>query len=108
MIRARSKLNNQFLYIYQTYLQTNPENEVVWHYLCSENIGYGLRVYYSNEIDNMEVTNQCCGENIDISKKYMHHILKAILDSDWELYNDIVEGDQESWLVFEKLLGHRP
>lgn len=82
MIRARSKLNNQFLYIYQTYLQTNPENEVVWHYLCSE--------------------------NIDISKKYMHPILKAILDSDWELYNDIVEGDQESWLVFEKLLGHRP
>jgi hypothetical protein len=38
----------------------------------------------------------------------MHPILKKIVDSDWELYSDIVEGDQESWLIFEQQLGHRP
>ncbi|MGO2020295.1 hypothetical protein [Psychrobacter sp. FME61] len=108
MIRAKLRSTNQFVYIYQTYLQTNYDNEVVWHYLCSENIGYGLKVYYSEEIDDIEVLKYFHDENIDLSEEYMHPILKKIVDSDWELYSDIVEGDQESWLIFEQQLGHRP
>lgn len=108
MIRGKLKSTNQYVYIYQKYLQSNSDDKIVWHYLCSENTDYGLRVYYSEEIDDIELINCCNDEDIDFSNEYMHPILKEILNNDWELFSDIVEGDQESWLVFEKKLGHRP
>lgn len=40
--------------------------------------------------------------------EYIHPVLEYFLNNRWEVYEGIVEGDLEYWLMFEEKLGFRP
>jgi len=63
----------------------------------------GLRVFYINEIQIISSSDKELIEFKDINTqklKKMHPILFQILNENWELYGDIVEGDTEAWNIF--------
>ncbi|WP_443516911.1 hypothetical protein [Psychrobacter sp. T6-5] len=114
MIRALSKNDIDFIYIYSVYEGKNySENKVETYYLASCSTYQGLIVYRENEVYNIEVLEDSYLDLTtgDLSvglNDSMHPILYDFLKNDWETYEGIVEGQLEPWLEFQKKLGHRP
>ncbi len=114
MIRALSKNDSDFIYIYSVYEGKNySENKVETYYLASCSTYQGLIAYKESEVYNIEVLadNYVNLTTVDLSaglNDRMHPILYDFLKSDWETYEGIVEGQLEPWLEFQKELGHRP
>lgn len=70
-------------------------------------------MYRESEISNIEVLkdNYISLKNFDGSlglNDKMHPVLFNFLKDDCETYAGIIEGQLESWLEFQKKLGHRP
>lgn len=103
MIRAKLKNNDTFVYIYYIYKQKNSEGNYVLHYLSSVHNCTGLFVYFEDEIYNIEYMN-----DQKVFGEYIHPVLEYFLNNRWEVYEGIVEGDLEYWLMFEEKLGFRP
>lgn len=108
MIRAKVKNSQKFIYIYQIYYQEKYKEDFCWHFLVSLPMTLGLRVMYLDEVYDIKNIDRQGSKNIIDLYEYQHPVLKKILDEDWELYNDIIEGVDKAWLVFEEKLGHRP
>ncbi|MFB2539408.1 MULTISPECIES: hypothetical protein [unclassified Acinetobacter] len=81
----------------------NSQGLNVLHYLCSSPFQTGLRVYFAEELVDIEYH-----DSYIIGKDYIHPILKNILDTDWQLYEHIGEGVADAWLEFERQLGYKP
>ncbi|MGP5226054.1 hypothetical protein, partial [Psychrobacter aquimaris] len=114
MIRALSKNDSDFIYIYSVYEGKNySENKVETYYLASCSTYQGLIAYRESEVYNIEILadNYVSLTTVDLSaglNDRMHPILYDFLKNDWETYEGIVEGQLEPWLEFQKELGHRP
>ncbi|MEN6671058.1 hypothetical protein AAJP47_11865 [Psychrobacter sp. B38] len=114
MIRALSKNDTDFIYIYSVYEGKNySENKVETYYLASCSTYQGLIAHRESEVYNIEVLadNYVSLTTVDLSaglNDRMHPILCDFLKNDWETYEGIVEGQLEPWLEFQKELGHRP
>ncbi len=106
MIRAKDRTNKNFLYIYSMYYTEDySRGDMVWHLLCSEKNHSGFRVFILDEVIDVQVINE---NQMTFPSEYIHPLLEKILNDNWELYNSIVEGNEESWAYFEELLGYRP
>ena len=108
MIRAISKYDSDFIYVYSIY-ECKDKN----YYLASCSNNQGLIVYRESEISNIEVLkdNYISLKDFDISSGLndkMHPVLFNFLKDDSETYEGIIEGQLEFWLEFQKKLGHRP
>lgn len=108
MIRAMSKSENDYIYIYSIY-----KNDGEFYYLASSATHQGLIVYSDKEIYNIEILsdNYIKLNTFDISATsddQMHPILFDFLKNDWETYEGIIEGQNDSWLKFQRKLRHRP
>ena len=114
MIRAIDKMNKSFVYIYYIYEAYNHiENKICTYYLCSCENYVGLLAMREDEIERLEVLkeNYIRINESDASASVndlIHPALYFLLEEHWKVYEGVVEGVLESWLVFEKELGHRP
>lgn len=114
MIRALSKFDNTYIYIYYIYEAQNYANDKVdVYYLSSTSNNNGLIVFHSNDIENIEILNNNYIHLKDLDftagdKDIIHPVLYDFLKNNWEKYEGIVEGQIEPWLEFEGKLGHRP
>ncbi|MBH0086190.1 hypothetical protein I6E84_08160 [Psychrobacter sp. SCQQ22] len=114
MIRALSKNDSDFIYIYSVYESKNySENKVETYYLASCSNYQGLMAYRESEVYNIEILadNYVSLTTVDLSaglNDRMHPILYDFLKNDWDAYEGIVEGQLKPWLEFQKELGHRP
>lgn len=114
MIRALSKHDSDYIYIYSMYESKNfSENRVETYYLSSCSNHQGLTVYKESEVYNIEIVTDNYVELTDVDfsaglNSKMHPVLYAFLKEDWEVYEGIVEGQLEPWLEFQRNLGHRP
>lgn len=110
MIRAMSKGDNDFIYIYSVY-EGSDKTDI--YYLASCANHQGLIVYREIELFDIEILNDnyISLREFDFlagSNDKMHPVLFNFLKNDWEIYEGIVEGQLEPWLIFQKQLGHRP
>lgn len=108
MIRAIQKNTSKYVYIYQMYYQESIQKGFCWHFLVSQPKILGLRVMYLDEINHIEKIDNTAIEYLSELYEYQHPVLKNILEENWELYNDIIEGVESAWFIFEKRLGCRP
>ena len=132
LIRAKDSLLNNYIYIYSIYLSKNGFDENCWYFLCSSENKFGLNVFTLDEIKEIEILDFECqisylyidneivnrirknnwsiDKNLKINSKNQnkHPVLKYFLDKQWEVYEEIIEGQIDDWREFEKKLGFRP